>query len=182
MVGVTFNHRVGYPDPNLAQGASDVRDLITFIGTHADEFGIDPGRLAMSVYSGGGPMLTVALENPPPYIRCLVAYYPLLDIENTTLHKQHLTAEELKRYSPFTYLTNAEKWPPLLIARAGRDDVPELLPGLDRFIAQAISANAPVEILNHPTGPHTFENVDSPRSREIVNRTIAFLKEHLSSK
>lgn len=127
-------------------------------------------------------MLSVALETPRPYIRCLGAYYPILDIENTTLHKQYLSAEQLKRYSPFTYLAHADKWPPLLIARAGRDEVPELLPGLDRFIQQAISANAPVEILNHPTGTHGFDNVDSPRSREIVRCTLDFLKEHLAPK
>lgn len=182
MIGVTFNHRVGFPDPNLAQGAADVADLITFVRAHALEYQIDPDRLAMIVYSAGGPMLSVALETPRPYIRCLGAYYPILDIENTTLHKQYLSAEQLKRYSPFTYLAHADQWPPLLIARAGRDEIPELLPGLDRFIQQAISANAPVEILNHPTGPHGFDNVDSPRSREIVRCTLDFLKEHLAPK
>ncbi len=41
---------------------------------------------------------------------------------------------------------------PMLIARAGRDEVPLLNEALDRFTAKALAANAPLTVINHPAG------------------------------
>src|SRR5207247_761568 len=51
MAAVTFNHRVGYPDPNLAQGAADLADGSAFVRGRAADFGIDPERIALAAYS-----------------------------------------------------------------------------------------------------------------------------------
>src|SRR5439155_25874157 len=75
MAAVTFNHRVGYPDPNLAQGAADLADAIAFVRGRAADFGIDPERIALAAYSAGGPLLAAPIREPKPYIRCLVAFY-----------------------------------------------------------------------------------------------------------
>ncbi len=179
-IGVTFNHRVGFPDPHLDDGASDLQDLIAFMRGHAAEFGIDKERLALIFYSAGGPLLSVPLRDHYDFVRCVIGFYPLIDIERTALHRQYMTADALTRFSPFSYLSRTEQWPPLLIARAGRDQIPDLLQGLDRFICDAVKANAPIEILNHPNGEHGFDNKPSARSGEIVTRALAFLREHLS--
>ena len=183
MAAVTFNHRVGFPDPNLEQGSRDVEDLIGFVRTHSDEWGLDRNRICLAAYSAGGPMLSMAMRDRPPYIRCLVGFYPFLDIQESALHKKYLTAQQLTEFSPIHYLAqDAATLPPIFVARAGRDQIPDLEPGLDRFIAEAVRHNIALEFMNHPHGVHSFDSLsDDDRSREIVKAAIEFIKAHLSS-
>jgi hypothetical protein len=67
---------------------------------------------------------------------------------------------------------------PLFIARAGRDE-PGLNDTLDRFIPHALSANLPITLANHATGPHAFDVLDdNETSCEIVRQILAFLRLH----
>jgi hypothetical protein len=70
----------------------------------------------------------------------------------------------------------ASLFPPMFIARAGLDDA-SLNAGLERFVQLALKNNVSIEVLNHATGHHGFDIEDNnTRSREILKRTIAFLK------
>jgi acetyl esterase/lipase len=72
------------------------------------------------------------------------------------------------------------KLPPIFVARAGKDQIPDLLPGLDRFVAEALARNAPLVLYNQPDGEHGFDNQEGdPRSREIVREAVEFLKRNL---
>jgi hypothetical protein len=63
--------------------------------------------------------------------------------------------------------------------RAGLDH-PFLNAGIDRFIQQALATNACIDVLTHPTGRHGFDILDdNPRSREIIARTLEFLRARL---
>jgi len=67
---------------------------------------------------------------------------------------------------------------PILIARAGLDN-PVLNGGVDRFVQEALSKNASLDLCNHPTGHHGFDILDdNDRSREIIKRTIEFIRTH----
>lgn len=49
--------------------------------------------------------------------------------------------------------------------------------GIDRFVEQALAANACLDVLNHPTGRHGFDILDdNARSREIIARAVEFLR------
>lgn len=184
MAAVTFNHRVGFPDPNLEQASQDMEDLIGFVRSHSDEWALDRNRLCLAAYSAGGPMLSMAMrETPPPYIRCLVGFYPFLDIQESAVHKKFLSAPQLKAFSAISYLAQgAGRLPPIFVARAGRDQIPDLEPGLDRFVAEAIRHNIALAFMNHPQGVHAFDSEnDDARSREIVKAAIEFMKTHLSA-
>jgi hypothetical protein len=51
--------------------------------------------------------------------------------------------------------------------------------GVDRFVQLALSKNLSVEVVNHATGHHGFDiEDDNERSREIIRRTIEFIKTH----
>jgi acetyl esterase/lipase len=70
--------------------------------------------------------------------------------------------------------------PPIFVARAGRDDTPDLVPGLDRFVGEAISRNVGLAFFNQPDGQHGFDNQQGdPRSVEIVRAAIEFLRRNL---
>ncbi len=69
---------------------------------------------------------------------------------------------------------------PLLLARAGRDQMPGLNETLDRCVIQMLSDNLPVTLVNYSVGPHAFDIVDdTPMSREVIRWILAFLQFHL---
>ncbi len=69
---------------------------------------------------------------------------------------------------------------PIFVARAGLDHIPGVNESIDRFGGEALAANAPLTLMNHPTGEHPFDNQnDNERSREIIRSAIAFLRVHL---
>src|SRR6185503_5029838 len=69
-------------------------------------------------YSAGGPMLSPFLTDPPPYVRCLVAFYTIMDIRQSEAHRQSETAETLERFSPIVQIArNPARVPPLFLAR-----------------------------------------------------------------
>jgi len=181
LVAVTFNHRLGYPDPLLAEAASDVTDAINFVRANADSLHIDKDRLCLASYSAGGPMLSIAMRDTLPYIRCLVAWYSFLDIQQSDLHRQHETPELVREYSPITYLkTNGAKISPIFVARGGLDQIPTMNDSIDRFVKEAIDNNISLDFANHPEGVHGFDNQnDDARSREIIQKVIEFMKVHL---
>jgi len=181
LVGVTFNHRVGFPDPALDVAASDLRDAVAFVRSHAAEYGVNPNRIALAAYSAGGPLLAAAIREPAPYVRCLVAFYAFLDLSGSALHRKFLDAEAIRRFSPAVALADARgALPPIFVARAGRDSIPDLQPGLDRFVSEAVAKNVDLAFFNQPGGEHGFDNdPGDPRSREIVRAAIEFLKTNL---
>src|SRR6185503_3467659 len=72
MVAVTVNHRF-HGAPMLVEVAGDVRDLIRHVRENAAGNGIDGDRLALWVFSGGGPLVSSALREGPEHVKALVA-------------------------------------------------------------------------------------------------------------
>ena len=178
-VGVTFNHRF-YTWESLADSQSDVMDLISHVRSNADSLGVDKDRIILWAVSAGGVFLSQPLRDAQPYIRCIVGYYPELDLENERKSAAaSVTDETLREFSPVHHLRHMEKGvPPLFIARAGLDDA-TLNDGVDRFVQLALSKNVTIEVVNHATGQHGFDvENDNDRSREIIKRTIEFIKTH----
>jgi dienelactone hydrolase len=87
----------------------------------------------------------------------------------------------LEDFSPVCSLpVDGRDVPPLLLARAGLDR-PVFNEAMDRFAAEAIHRGAAVDLLTHPRGQHGFDVLDDDdRSREIIARTLAFMRWHLS--
>jgi acetyl esterase/lipase len=180
LAGVTFNHRL-YGFDQHVQAAGDIAAAIDYVRTHAAELHIDADRLGLWTFSGGGPQLSGLLRERPAFIRCLVAFYPILDLGAFVEHGLAVVDEEdVRRFSPALALQeDGAACAPLLIARAGQDH-PALNQGLDAFAQAALAANIPLDLMNHPRGQHGFDIYnDDERSREIITRAIAFVQTHL---
>ncbi len=178
-VGVTFNHRF-YSWESLGDSQSDLMDLIAYVREHAGELGVDRDRIVLWAVSAGGIFLSQPLRDRPPYIRCLVGYYAELDVQNERQSAPpSITDETLRQFSPVYHLSKASQGvPPIFLARAGLDDT-GFNTGLDRFAQVALSRNVTLDLANHPTGHHGFDfEDDNDRSREIIKRTIEFIKLH----
>jgi acetyl esterase/lipase len=177
---VTFSHRF-YGPGALADAAGDVAAAVAHVRDHAEELGIDRDRVALWAFSGGGPFLSQPLRERWPFVRAIVAYYAVLDLQVPPPGAAGGIADDTRRdFSPLHLLAAAtENMPPLLVARAGRDN-PWLNATIDRFVAEALARNVPLELMTHPAGQHGFDVLDDDgRSREIIARTLDFLKYHL---
>jgi len=180
--GVTFTHRLDYPNKSLENGAQDVRAAVDYVRTNADKYNIDKDRICLIAYSAGGPMLSLGMRGETPFVRCLVGFYAFMDIQQSDYRKTE-TPEALKAFSPITYLQKeVSKIPPMFIARAGRDEVPTMDDSIDRFVKEALARNIALNLANHPNGVHGFDNQnDDERSREIIRAALAFMQAHLNA-
>jgi acetyl esterase/lipase len=179
-VAVAFDHRFLAPQ-RLAEAGEDVADLTSHVRAASTSLGVDPERLALWAFSGGGPFLAAALRERPTWLRALVAYYAVLDLQPPPSGAESgVDAEVRRRFSAILALPDdARSAPPLLVARAGLDNS-WLNDGIDRFVHAATAAGATLDLLNHPGGRHGFDILDDdPRSRQVIRRTIDFLRDHL---
>jgi len=186
MAAVAFNHRFSAPRM-LVEAAGDILDLVGYVRANARVLGVDPDRIALWFYSGGGPFLSLALRDRLPFMKALVAYYPILDLRERAPGEMRGGHDDLDdeirlAFSPAYHIAaSGFPAPPLLIARAGRDN-PWLKGTVDRFVAAALTADATLDVLNHPEGRHAFDILnDDDRSREILSRTLTFLRDRLLS-
>jgi dienelactone hydrolase len=84
---------------------------------------------------------------------------------------EYSSIEQVKKHAP--------RLPPLLVAKAGLDE-PWLNQLIDSFRDQAKASNLSLEYLEHPKGHHAFDiRDDDDTSREILRRTMSFIKRHL---
>jgi acetyl esterase/lipase len=177
---VTFNHGFSGPE-RLLDAAADVDGAIANVRADADGLGIDPDRIALWAFSGGGPFLSAAMRDRPPFVRALVAFYAILDLRAKPPGASAAVTDEMRRdFSPLVHLgTEGTGMAPIFIARAGLDH-PLLNGPMDRFIQEALARNLTLEVMNHATGRHGFDILDDDaRSREIIARTLDFLKARL---
>lgn len=158
------------------QPAADLEAAVRRLRERADDFQLDPDRLALWAFSGGGIFLTSYLRERPSWARCLAAFYPILDLAPFRETYPAIDAERAEHYALASGLAGEGPVPPLLVGRAGLDN-PRLNQGVDGFVQAALAANAPLELINHPTGRHGFDILDDDaHSRAIVARAIDFLK------
>jgi acetyl esterase/lipase len=180
LVAVTFDHSFLSP-ARLSEAGADIADLVSHVRANATSLGVDPERLALWAFSGGGPFLSAGLRERPGWLRAVVAYYAALDLQQPAPGADSGLSTELRvMYSPLAALgTDARTAPPILVARAGLDH-PWLNDGIDRFVAAASAHGATIDLMNHPDGRHGFDILDDePRSRAIIRHTIEFLREQL---
>jgi len=183
LVGVTFTHRLGYPETKVTEGAADVAAAITHVRTNASAYGIDPDRLCVAAFSAAGPLLSPYMTGAPEHVRCLVSVYTFLDIRQTKEHQASESPETRDAYSPILKLASAGRKTPLLLVRAGNDTIPTLLDSMDRFAVEALKTDYPVTLINLPGAPHGFDNKAwSPRGEEAILQVLSFFKQHLVAK
>ena len=178
VVAVVFNHRLHAPtDYPTAQ--TDMQAAIEYMRRHADDLGIDAGRIGVWVFSGGGPLLAWCLRDRPAFVRCVLAFYALLDLRHVAPPDAgaELVAR-LQAFSPALHLGAAGSLP-MFVARAGRDNAVFNI-SIDTFVAEALKANLSLDLVNYSDGQHGFDLLDDDeRSREIIERAIAFTKARL---
>jgi dienelactone hydrolase len=146
------------PDLHGGEGsARDFQQLITHLGERAATYGID--REAIAVYAGSGNVFTA---------------FPIVEDPKQTMVKAAVM------YYGTAPVTQFRRDLPLLYVRAGLDRPGvngNTTSGITGLAALAIAQNAPITVINDPTGHHAFEMIDDDAvTRDVIDRTIDFVK------
>lgn len=181
MIAITFTHRPSDGFTQLPEAAKDIEDLFQFVQVHAFEYGIDKENLGVWVCSAGGPVgLCPVLHERLTYVKCIAAYYPLLDLQAIEELRKEVSLATIQNYSAVWHLKHSgNPLPPFLLVKAGLDK-PVFNEGIDVFATAMIEQNANFDYLCHAQGQHGFDiRDDDSRSREIIQRTLQFFQTNL---
>lgn len=150
--------------------------LFAAIRSNSDEWRLDGERVALFACSGNVPTALAALGRAASARpRCAaLAYGYMLDGDNAvTDAAQQFRFAYAPRLCTFDDLLDDV---PLLIARAGRDEMPRLNETIDRFVGEALARNAPMTLINHAAGRHAFDiHDDTPQSRAVIRSIVDFI-------
>jgi acetyl esterase/lipase len=181
LTAVTFKHRL-HDLQAFPTATEDLRALLRHVRANAESLQIDPERIALWAFSGGGPLLSVAFEPPALGIRCVASYYAILDLRPGPEAPPILPLAVAEAHSPVHLLAQGSgPFPATLIARAARDQ-PVINASVDAFSKAALAKDIDLELLTLPRGGHGFDAEDEGRSREVIRRTVDFFKAHLEKR
>lgn len=160
---------------------ADLDAVLDHVEKNVSSLGIDGARIGLWASSGHAPLALSAMMRRRE-LKCAALLYPYtLDLDGGT---GLANAAKMFRFVNPAAGKTVEDLPagtPLLIARAGKDEMPGLTEALDRFVAKALARNLPISLVNQPEGLHAFDLYqDSAMSREVVKNVLAFLRSHLS--
>lgn len=181
LIGVTFDHRyVSMNVKDLETSFGDVEEAIRFVRANAASYHLDPERIALWVFSGGGPHLSIGLRGEAAFIRCMVSYYAILDLSGTAPRLGE-SPQAMEKFSPLAWLNKPLDYlPPVLIGRAGLDST-DINRSLELFVSRMFALNGDINLLNHPLGSHGFDVYDdNEQTQDVIAATVAFLKSRLS--
>lgn len=176
-VGIVYEKR--YERSQVLEGVADTETLLDWLREHGREQGIDPSRIVLWGFSGGGILLGTGIDARRPEVRALIGFYPALDYSQyLPMYPESLRAVVKAKASPADILqSRPSALPPTLIARAGLDD-PQLNSGIMRFLRLALEGGRPIELINVAQGRHAFDALDdTEESRRAIRRAFEFAKE-----
>jgi acetyl esterase/lipase len=168
VVGVTLDHRL-YSVADYPAAADDITSAVERARALP---GVDPDRVALWFFSGGGPLSADWLSSPPAWLRCLAATYPVLaplpGLDPST------------RFHPVEAVRTVGALP-ILLTRVGSER-PDIAATVDAFIAQAELHSAKLTVIDVPEGQHGFDTLDhNESSRMAVRQAMTWVVTALQS-
>ena len=162
--------------------AEDVGVLLEHLRNEHQTLGIDPNRIGVWACSGNVPNALNVLMNPDSHIRCAALCYGfMLDLDGAT-HVAEASAKFRFRNPAAGKSIKEIPRVPLLIVRAGRDEMPHLNDTIDLFARKALEQNLPITLINHSTAPHAFDLMDdSDSSQNVIANILGFLRLQLAA-
>jgi dienelactone hydrolase len=156
---------------------ADAVALVQHLRANAGALGLDPARIGVWACSGHVPnaLALIARER----VACAVLLYGyMLDLDGST--RVASAAKQFYFAAPPVALDDLPRELPILVVRAGRDETPGLNETQERFLAAARARQMAVTMIEHAEAPHAFEmQLDTPRTREVIDEMLAFLRQQL---
>lgn len=156
-LAVPVDHRFHAPE-YLDVAAQDIRAAVNDV--RADPR-VDPGRVALWFFSGGGLLAAEWLAAPPAWLRCVALTYPWL------APPPGVDA----RYCPTQTLPGAGDLP-IVLTRVGRER-PQVADTVAQFLGTAQAVRARVHLIDVPHGEHGFDYLEpTEQSRSAVKAAL----------
>ena len=154
----------------------DVHAVLRHVRAEAEDLGVDAGCIAL-VASSGNATVSLATLMADSRISCAAFLYPYtMDLDGHTEVDRASATFRFAVPGAGRSLADVPADVPLLLVRAGADQMPGLNAALDRFALGLLARNAPVTLVNHATGPHAFDlEDDGPAAAAAIRQVLAFL-------
>ncbi|GAB3301990.1 alpha/beta hydrolase [Parasphingorhabdus pacifica] len=154
LVGITFNHRL-YSDSHYPQAAEDL--AATIEQTRALD-SVDPDRIGLWFFSGGGVLAAEWLVKRPEWLRCVAFTYPVLAPPPGW-------PGDGPRFDVLAAASSAPSLPKLLLRVGG--ELPFFAQTQDAFVEAERAHDGDLEVIELPEAQHGFEGhgyVEQPRA------------------
>lgn len=162
----------------------DIITLSNYLKTNEDKLKIDINKIGAWTCSAHTPTtISYILNGSDNIFKCAVVYYgffltndfnylPQID----TL-SQNMGFKTPRLSEPITW----KKDVPIMIIRAGKDNVPYINQTLSSFYEKALNQDLPITLINYQNGVHGFDAaLDNETTRQIIKNTIEFWKFNLN--
>jgi dienelactone hydrolase len=176
MIGVTYETLT--PD-------SDLEAVVAHLERQANTLNLDPARMALWSCSGNAPTaMAYAMQERRAPLKAAVFYYGFMPTPDDLLHEEisSVCTPRGCYVPPRGAVPRLRSDLPLLVVRAGRDEVPFVNASIDHFIDMAKAARVPLIYVDFAAGMHGFDfkKEENARSAEIIAQTLGFLAQNLA--
>ncbi|MBK1865012.1 alpha/beta hydrolase family protein [Aestuariivirga sp. YIM B02566] len=174
---VMYDHSLGVPKRELDLALGQLDQVLAWLAAQGEGRGLDTKRVSAIAFSAGGLLAPSLIEDKRPLaITRIALFYPSTGIVPGS-PSEPLTSPELAQRMSLqkSAAAIAGRKLPLLILRAGGDQMKGLNALQDETIKVLLGADAAVEVVNLPGAPHGFDaRLESVAVKDAIDRAIAF--------
>ena len=161
----------------------DILSLSNYLRSNESRLAIDNNKIGAFTLSAHSPTtIYEVLSGPNNIFKCAVVYYGFFLTNDFKYLPQIDTISQGMGFST-PRLPDPASWKkdvPIMIVRAGKDNVPYINQSLASFYEKALSQNLPIILINYPNGTHGFDTIsDNDLTRQIIKNTLEFWKFNL---
>jgi dienelactone hydrolase len=162
----------------------DIISLSNYLNINEDKLKIDKNRIGAWTCSAHTPTtISYILNGSDNIFKCVVVYYGFFLTDDfkylpqiDTL-SQNMGFKTPRLSEPISWKKNV----PIMIIRAGKDNVPYINQTLADFYEKALIQDLPITLINYQNGVHGFDAaLDNETTRQIIKNTIEFWKFNLN--
>lgn len=163
LAGITFDHRL-YEMERYPDSADDIAEVVEKVRRNPH---VDPDRIALWFFSGGGALAADWLRERPSWLRAVVWNYPVLSPPCDW-------SGDIARFDCTKAVAEAPELPKLMV-RVG-EEYSSFAKTQEAFIESARSSSSALEVIDLPASPHGFESLKyNELAREAVGEAMTWV-------
>ena len=179
LIGITYQ----------TQQPDDIEVLVEYIRVNCASLNIDPDRIGFWSCSANSPTaVSFAMREGLRYLKFAVFYYSLMLTPDNQFREEinSLCAPRGCYAAELKDIDQLRNDLPLLIVRAGLDDVPYVNESIDHLVSEAAEGDVQLTLIDFKEGIHGFDvnefwpEAPHAKSSEIVRQTLEFMRSNLA--